>query len=1194
MAKDYTVAVHINARDNASGVVEKFSKGFSKWMNRAVIAAIAAAAAFSTMSMKWGMDYEAQMSAVKAVSQATAGEMAALSEKAKQLGRDSAYSATESAQGMEELLKAGLSVADTLNSVGSALDLAAAGGIEVAEAAKIAAQALNIFDLPATATTHVADVLAQAASSTATGVIELGEAMKYAGPVASGLGVSLEDTVSMLALMSKAGIESTMAGTTFRNVMMSIVDPTDEANKVLKDLGINTVNAQGKFLKMDEILEQFTPEILDTAQGIAFMNKVFGARGAPGMIQLIKEGSVNFKEFRDEMKASDGVAKTMAEVRLDNLKGAFTMLKASIEGVGIALVLGGENSLAGGMKKFIVEGIIPVINNTAKWIEQVGGLPGVLKMAWEILVAFGTEVKVALVNLFTDWETFKAFAIMFGQTLAIAIGSLSLFATEVMIAIVNVAAVAWLPLVAPLAVVISQLKELFVIFLNWLGPKFINAINTLISPFRWLMDKIGIEIGEFDWTPLTVEPALTMEEVFPASIKVVADAIGNGKDRIIASAYDLKNNFKLVGEGLREALLIANPDLLNFPEKLDEIVKSYEKVGTAAVESAEEAAAVVGPGSPLDENTKKAGENITTSFIKGWQNYIKSIPTFLEQVEANVYHMGLAIERSLADSFEMFFRTGTFSFKVFAEEVKESFWKMLADMASKTLIEEIVGGAVGYMTDLFTGDEEGDKGFAKIKKDGLKLWEDLGKAVETAASIAGKVWEAGAYIAIKAWEGLKWIGSFSVDAAAYLAGAAWAGAGAIAKLAWAGLKWIGSFSVSAAATAAGLAWAGGASIAKLAWAGLKWIGSFSVDAAATAAGLAWAGGAAIACAAWELLKWIGSFSVSAAATAAGFAWAVGAAVAKLAWAGLKWLASFSVSAAAEAAGLAWSIAAWVANMAWQALKWLASFSVSAAAEAANMAWQALKWLASFSVSAAAEAAGLAWSIAAWVANIAWQALKWLASFSVSAAATAAGTAWASAATTATTAWSTFAAIVAGIGTALLYITEAGVAIGSAFATGAVMAIAALAPLLAALWAAYELAVALGIIKEKEGKYYGTDPHIDYGPKPFPIDQPNPFAKAAGYQYGGLIPGITGQGRFIYAHAGEGVLNQRAMSFIGEGGLNRMNEGSTPMKHITIIIQALDGSDVERVFEDKLLPLIQEKTEAGVEVIHERGIKHETA
>ena len=173
MAKDYKIEAVINAKDNASPKFEKFSKGVTKWLKRAEVAAIAVFLTFSTMSMKWGMDFEAQMSSLEAISRATSGEMAALTEKAKQLGRDSAYSATESGKAMEFLAMAGLKPGEVLASVGDTLNLAAAGSLDLANAADIASNVLTGFNLKAEEMGRVADVMAETAASANTNVYQL-------------------------------------------------------------------------------------------------------------------------------------------------------------------------------------------------------------------------------------------------------------------------------------------------------------------------------------------------------------------------------------------------------------------------------------------------------------------------------------------------------------------------------------------------------------------------------------------------------------------------------------------------------------------------------------------------------------------------------------------------------------------------------------------------------------------------------------------------------------------------------------------------------------------------------------------------------------------------------------------------------------------------------------------------------------
>jgi TP901 family phage tail tape measure protein len=376
MAKDYSIQVTVNGRDNASPVIEKFGKTAQRWMKAAAIAAIAAATAFGTMSMKWGMDFEAEMSNVAAVSRATASEMAALSEKAKQLGRDSAYSATESGQAMAYLAMAGFGVNDILASVGDTLNLAAAGSLDLAEPADTASNVLTGFNLKADQMGRVADVMAEAAAASNTSVRQLGEAMAYVAPQAAAAGWSLEQTVAAVGMLGNAGIQGSMAGTVLRQAIVQLLDPTDEAVFAMRRLGLSIVDGNNRMLSLKDILAQIDPAVLDTADGLAYLTKIFGTRATPGIIALVKQGTDNLGAFTTQLENASGAAADMATTKLDNLKGAFTLLKSSLEGVGIALVTGGENSLAGGMKRFISDSLIPLVNKTSEWIEQVGGLPG--------------------------------------------------------------------------------------------------------------------------------------------------------------------------------------------------------------------------------------------------------------------------------------------------------------------------------------------------------------------------------------------------------------------------------------------------------------------------------------------------------------------------------------------------------------------------------------------------------------------------------------------------------------------------------------------------------------------------------------------------------------------------------------------------------------------------------------------------
>jgi len=538
-------------------------------MKRAVVAVVAASAAFGAASMKWGMDYEAQMSNVQAVSRVTAEEMAALSEKAKQLGRDSAFTASQTGEAMEFLVMAGFKPVEILAAVGDTLNLAAAGSLDLASAADIASNVLTGFNLKAEEMGRVADVMAETAASSNTNILQLGEAMSYVAPQAAAAGWSLDETAAAIGMLGNVGIQGSMAGTVLRGAINGLLNPSDEAYKAMRNLGISVEDSSGRMLSLEEILKQVDPAVLDTAEGLGELTKVFGTRVTPGIVSLIKQGTDNLGEFKTQFEGSAGAAERMAGVKLDNLKGSLTLLKSSFEGLGIALVTGGENSIVGGLQAFVSDGIIPALNATTQWIEQKGGLPGLFSLAWEIVTTFATDVKDSFIAL-GDWETFKEFVGAFGSALIVGIGLFSEFLLEIVGALIKVASTLWLPIIAPFSVVVSQMRELFMLFINWLDDRFVNAVNKIVEPFRWVMKKVGVEIGKLDWTPLTVESALEMSETWAVSFQGIKDSFGEASDRMKIKTAELGENMKLVGGVMKEAIIDVNPEFDNSGKKYSE------------------------------------------------------------------------------------------------------------------------------------------------------------------------------------------------------------------------------------------------------------------------------------------------------------------------------------------------------------------------------------------------------------------------------------------------------------------------------------------------------------------------------------------------------------------------------------------------------------------------------------------------
>lgn len=317
------------------------------------IAAIGIGKLFSE-AVKTGMDFEAQMSRVKAISGATGEEFAKLKEQAKQLGADTAFSATEAAQGMENLASAGFSTSEIIAAMPGMLDLAASSGEDLASSADIAASTLRGFGLEASSAGHVADVLAKNAAATNAAVADTGEAMKYVAPVAKSMGIEFEETAAAIGIMADAGIKGSQAGTTLRGAMSRIAKPTKEMRETMDDLGLSFYDSNGKMKSLADITEMLETKMsgLTDEQKNQALITLFGQESLSGMMALMDRGSGEVRKLTDEYKNCDGSAKDMAKTMQDNLSGAVEEFGGSVESLGIEIF---EN-IEGPLKKAVGAG----------------------------------------------------------------------------------------------------------------------------------------------------------------------------------------------------------------------------------------------------------------------------------------------------------------------------------------------------------------------------------------------------------------------------------------------------------------------------------------------------------------------------------------------------------------------------------------------------------------------------------------------------------------------------------------------------------------------------------------------------------------------------------------------------------------------------------------------------------------------
>ena len=290
-------------------------------------------------------NFEQRLSAIEAVSGATGKQMDQLSDKALQLGKDTQFSATESASAMEELVKAGLSVEDVLNGAADAtVNLAAAGELSMPEAATIASNAMNQFNLAAKDMPKIADKIAGAANASAIDVSDFGQSLSQVGAVANLAGLSFEDTAVAIAEMGNAGIKGSDAGTSLKSMLMRLQPTTKAQFKLMDSLGLITDEATSKFYDQEGKLKSLAQiqDILSSSlkgmteeQKQSTLQTLFGSDAIRAAAILSDEGAAGYDKMADAMgKVS---AADVAATKMDNFKGSIEELKGSVETVGIQL-----------------------------------------------------------------------------------------------------------------------------------------------------------------------------------------------------------------------------------------------------------------------------------------------------------------------------------------------------------------------------------------------------------------------------------------------------------------------------------------------------------------------------------------------------------------------------------------------------------------------------------------------------------------------------------------------------------------------------------------------------------------------------------------------------------------------------------------------------------------------------------------
>lgn len=356
--------------------------------------------AFNGYALKATMDFESGMAEVQSISGATAKDLEKLKEKAKEMGVETKFSASQSAEAMKYMAMAGWKTTDMINGISGVMDLAAASGEDLALVSDILTDGLTAFNMTAADSGRFADVLASASSNANTNVAMLGESFKYVAPVAGAMKYSVEDTALALGLMANAGIKASQSGTALRTSITNMVKPTDSMAAVMEKYNISLQNSDGTQKSLMQVIEMLRNRFrgLDEATKASAAATLFGKEAMSGMLAIINAAPSDFNKLRDAIANSNGTAKEMAEIMNKTARGQITLLKSKLEGLGIQIgekLLPHVNDLVDELGE-LIDWFGSLDDETQKTIIQMGLLTfaggGTLKMIGSVSQGVGSLV----------------------------------------------------------------------------------------------------------------------------------------------------------------------------------------------------------------------------------------------------------------------------------------------------------------------------------------------------------------------------------------------------------------------------------------------------------------------------------------------------------------------------------------------------------------------------------------------------------------------------------------------------------------------------------------------------------------------------------------------------------------------------------------------------------------------------------
>lgn len=566
---DYTVTG--DTRLDTSG----FTKGISSMTVAAgnlisglVSTATSKMAGLAKSSVSVGMSFEASMSQVAATMGKSTEEIESLTKVAKEMGSSTKFSATQAADALNYLALAGYDADKAAEVLPSVLNLAAAGGMDLAYASDLVTDAMASLNIEANKSNVDAfgNKLAMGASKANATVAQLGEAILTVGGTAANLKNGTTELTTALGLLANVGLKGAEGGTHLRNIILSLQSPTDDAAKLIQQLGLQVYDAQGNMRGLDEILGDLNTRMVGMTQGQkdSIINRLFNKTDLAAVNGLLAAQGEQWDSLAAQIDAAGGAMEQMAETQQDNLQGVMTSMSSAFEGLQLAVYERLEPALtdAGSWGVECIRTLTDALSN--------GGPEAMLSAAGGIL----SELAAGIVEQLPGLAAAGVDAITYlAQSLIAATPEMLTTGASIVGALVDSLSSSLPQLLHTGIEMLSQLGEGLVQGIPELLTQALPLVADLASGLRENAGKLvdaGLELI-FNLMQGLMDGLPTLIEYLPGIVSDLAGIINDNAPKLLAAGAHL---IVMLGEGLLEAL----PTII---ENIPQICKAIFDVFTA-------------------------------------------------------------------------------------------------------------------------------------------------------------------------------------------------------------------------------------------------------------------------------------------------------------------------------------------------------------------------------------------------------------------------------------------------------------------------------------------------------------------------------------------------------------------------------------------------------------------------------------